>query len=118
MSKTESKIGSEPRILPAEDSRVPIEEPDVKVIDMKLGEIFLGITGCMALTAIAFTYYSHVKAKTEERRIHALAEAVASVAGDLSMVFYDKTPFTGFSKDVPVKVTKKKTVKNKAVARS
>lgn len=65
---------------------VPILEPEVKVIDMKLGELFLGVMICATLASVGFTYYTHVKARSEERRIMAIASAVSKVASEIIRV--------------------------------
>lgn len=75
------KVGSR---IQMED--VPTEEREVKVIDMKLGELFLGVLACATLAGVGFTYYTHVKARSEERRIRAIAGAISKVTSEVMRI--------------------------------
>lgn len=63
---------------------VPETETDIKVIDMRLGELVLGIVACLTLTALGYTYYTFIKSKAESRKMESMAtivsEAIKGVA--------------------------------------
>lgn len=65
-------------------TRIEVPAPEeVRVIDMKLGELFLGVIACATLAGVGFTYYAHVKAHSDACRIDAIAKAISAVTGDI-----------------------------------
>lgn len=76
------------------------EEENIKVIDMKLGPIFLGILGCATLAGVAYTYYTHIKTRSEEKWIQAISSAISVVVGEIVKVLP-----TGTSDDNEIKIT-------------
>ena len=73
--------------------QVPKEE-DVRVIDLQLKEVVLGVTSLMALGGIAYTFYQKQKIKAETQKYEAMASAVGSIVKELS-TFLAPTPQEG-----------------------
>ena len=44
---------------------VPVEESDIKVVDIRLSELVALIAICGTLAALGFTYYTYVKSKDD-----------------------------------------------------
>lgn len=63
---------------------VPIEENDIKVVDIKLGELVALIAICSTLAAVGFTYYTYVKSKAEAKKMESIAGVISAGIKGLS----------------------------------
>ena len=74
---------------------VPEVENDVKVIEMRLGELVLGVVACLTLAGLGYTYYTFIKSKAESRKIESFASVVSEAIRSVSEVMdknVNKTP--------------------------
>ena len=72
------------------------EEEDVKIVDVKLTTIFLGIAGCMTVAGVAYTYYTFIRARAEKKRIDAVTASISTVAKEIAGIM--KQP--GIAQDI------------------
>lgn len=68
--------------------KVPAQE-EVRIIDMKLKEVFLTVVGIMALAGVGYGAYSYIRAKTDQRRIETIGTTVSTIAREFASVIKD-----------------------------
>lgn len=70
------KKGEDIKKKSSPEVKVPVTEDDIKVIDMRLNELILGVVACMTLAGLGYTYYTYVKSKAEAKKMEAIAGVV------------------------------------------
>ncbi len=93
---------------------VPEKEQDIKVIDMKLGELILGVAACLTLAGLSYTYYTFVKSKAESKKIGSIASVMTEGIKSIAELM-DRNSIPEVSKSV-ISAAKKATKRSKGVA--
>jgi len=66
---------------------VDVDVPEIEhaiVYELNMRTFFLILTGCVTITAVAYTYYMHVKVKSQMNKFEIFAKSIASVVKEIS----------------------------------